>query len=79
MNVFNWVGDTLQRATHRNARAHLLIVLMSTLSSHVQRMMAVNGSAVFMQWKVREFKGFPQKLVGFSSHFIVRDRFENSR
>jgi hypothetical protein len=33
----------------------------------------------FMQWKVREFKGFPEKLVGFSPHFIVRDRFENSR
>jgi hypothetical protein len=45
MNAFTRVVGTLQRATYRNALAHLLIDLLSALPSLVQRMTAVNGSA----------------------------------
>src|SRR5438093_1584010 len=44
MNVFNRAPGAFQRATYRNARAHLLIVLLSAFSA-VQRMTTVNGSA----------------------------------
>ena len=49
INVFNRIGGALHRATYRNARAHLLTVLLSALWPEVQRMMAVNGSAFL--WK----------------------------
>jgi len=45
INLFSAVPRSCLQATYRNARAHLLIVLLSELSSLVHRMMAVNGSA----------------------------------
>jgi hypothetical protein len=45
INALTRVPDALHRVTYRNARVHLLIVLLSALWPEVQRMMAVNGSA----------------------------------
>jgi len=44
INVFKGVRF-LTKATYLNALDHLLTVLRSSFSSHVQRMMTVNGSA----------------------------------
>ncbi len=45
INVFMRFGGTFQRATYRNARAHLLIVLLPTSSAEMQRITPENGSA----------------------------------
>src|SRR5216684_3191287 len=44
INVFNGIRF-LTRATYRSALDHLLMVLLSSLCSHVQRITAANGSA----------------------------------
>jgi len=43
--VSRWRGF-LTRATYRSALDHLLIVLWSSLCSHVERMITANGSAL---------------------------------
>ena len=53
----------LQWATYRSARAHLLIVLLSALSSHVQRMTAVNGFAFLSKGRLANLKACRRSLL----------------
>jgi len=46
MNFFSPVSGFLQRATYHNALDHLLIILVSTVLLHVQRITALKGSAL---------------------------------
>ena len=75
INAFNCAGATLLRATYRNALAHLLMVLLSALSSLVQRMTAVNGSA-FLSRQLSTFECVSQKLLCSSPNFVMFDNSE---
>ena len=71
MNVFNCVGGTLQRATYRNARAHLLIALLSALSSLVQRIAAVNGSAFLSKGSSANLNACRKSVLVFKPYFVM--------
>ena len=73
INIFSGLSRSLQRATYRNALAHLLIVLLSARSA----LRAANNCSKWVripvEGQLRKFKRVPQKLLGFSPHFVVRD------
>ena len=77
INIFSCVGDTLHRATYRNARAHLLIVLLST---SIGTRAANDGSKwirILVEGQLSKFKCVPQKLLGFSPYFEMFDDSEH--
>jgi hypothetical protein len=68
----------LRLLAYRNARAHLLIVLLST---NIVTRAANDGSkwiGGLVQWKMGKFKGMPQKFVSPSPRSVMLDDCEHS-
>ena len=78
INASTRILGGLQWATYRSACAHLLIVFLSTASSDVPRMTAVNKSRLLIDWQVSKFEHALQKFAPFSPHFVMLDDCKHS-
>jgi hypothetical protein len=71
INVLSRATGSFEREAYRNERAHLLTVLLSAQSAHVQRMTAVKWISIFIEGKPDKFERVPQKFFGFSPHLVM--------
>src|SRR5712672_2207566 len=65
MKVLTGMSGPLDLATYRSARAHLLIVLLSISSSHLQRMTPVNGLAFLSNGRFANLNACRRSLLVF--------------